>query len=84
MARIIKVRCNGPDHHVNEVDLDKGTIVVMFPMMAGVDLRAEKNTQSKKLAIPKELPERLVFPCQHCKDGKVIITRDMIQKAKNP
>lgn len=62
MANIIQVRCNGPEHHINEVDLDKALHgAVVFRLMVA----------------PKELPERLVLPCTQCKEGKVIITREM-------
>jgi hypothetical protein len=69
MANIIKVRCNGPEKHLNEVDLDKvsGTDVVL--RIAGA-------------SATKDLPERLVFLCRQCTAGKVIITRDMFNASK--
>lgn len=65
MATIIKVRCNGSGKHLNKVDLDK----VLQP---DVVLRiAEKSADH-------DLPERLVFSCRYCKEGKVIITRAIL------
>lgn len=63
MAKIMKVRCNGSEKHVNEVDIDKitrPTIVV--------------RGQPKQ-----SLQDRYVLPCQSCTDGKVIVTREMIK-----
>ncbi|MDZ7265190.1 MAG: hypothetical protein ONB16_11430, partial [candidate division KSB1 bacterium] len=64
MAKIIKVRCNGKNHHVNEVDIDeitKPTLVVR-----GEPLR--------------QLRERYVVPCKYCSDGQVVITKKMIDE----
>jgi hypothetical protein len=66
MPKIIKIRCNGSEKHVNEVNLEKyskPTIVV------------RGGTKSNS-------PERLVIPCQHCSEGKVIITREMMEKSE--
>ncbi len=65
MARIIKVRCNGADQHVNEVDLDSLEKGVPIARAAG------------KKAPPAELPERYVLRCKDC-TAKVIVTRQMI------
>ncbi|MCP4613106.1 MAG: hypothetical protein GY845_30805 [Planctomycetes bacterium] len=66
MPNIIKVRCNGPDKHINDVDLEKahGTTVVV---------RGIPTTEST-------IPERVVLPCQFCTVGKVIITREMFEE----
>jgi len=61
----IKVKCNGPNKHVNEIDLDK----VLQPT---VILKGKTSSQ-------QQIPERLVLPCKTCTEGKVIITRDMIK-----
>jgi hypothetical protein len=67
MTQIIKIKCNGPTPHLNEVDLDK-----LPPPETVV-----KSSQSVHL--PPQLPERLVQKCQFCAEGRVIITREMIQ-----
>ncbi len=67
MANIIKVQCTGPDHHVNEIDLEDvlGTTVILHgsPIVTG-----------------QSLPARIVRKCDTCSEGKVIITREMIDK----
>ena len=68
MARIIKVRCNGPEHHVNEIDLDE--VLKPFPVY--------RVMATGPGAANREIPERLVLPCQHGSEGKVVLTRDMI------
>jgi hypothetical protein len=66
MARTIKVKCNGPNHHVNEVDLDK----------------ARQPTPAFRDSGPARaagFPDRVVLPCKLCTEGRVIITREMIK-----
>ena len=63
MARIIKVRCNGPSQCVNEVDIDY--LLRPVPVVKGMP------------ATPTP-PERYVLPCGHCTQGQVIITQEMI------
>ena len=74
MAKIIKVRCNGPNGHINEVDLDKalGETVVL---RGGPAVQ-----QSPVKAGAGNLPDRLILRCQSCTEGKVILTRDMIEE----
>lgn len=70
MGQRIKVRCNGAGRHVNEVDLDAalGTDTV---------LRGEPER------VPLEnVPERVVLRCRECADGRVIVTREMIEDAR--
>ncbi len=66
MPKIIKIKCNGPNKCINEIDLEKalGTTVV---------LRGEST-------IERQIPERIVKPCQFCTVGKVIITREMFEE----
>ena len=66
MANLIKVRCNGPEKHVNEVDLDKVLQTDPVLRLAG-------------RAAGHDLPERLVLPCRQCPAGKVIVTRAMLE-----
>jgi hypothetical protein len=78
MAHIIQVRCNGPDHDVNEVDVDQfiePVVTAAFRISVGVSGRSTESPA-------KEPPERIVLPCQHCTVGKVIITREMIKSVK--
>lgn len=64
MAKIMKVRCNGKDHHVNEVDIDEVT-------RATIVVRGEPVQQ---------LRERYVVPCRYCIEGLVVITKKMIEE----
>ncbi len=66
MARTIKIKCNGPGKHVNEVDLEKA-------LKKDIVLRA--TTQP-----PVVLPERVVLSCRECTQGKVIVTREMLEQ----
>ena len=66
MANIIKVRCNGPGKHVNEVDIDK-------VLDATVVLRGGAVKKGRTI------PKRLVLACQVCSEGKVIVTHDMLE-----
>jgi len=69
----IKVRCNGPNHHVNEVDVDdlvRATHTVRF---AGPDPESP---------YPLDIADRSVLRCVSCTEGKVVITREMIEKAR--
>ena len=68
MGQILKVRCNGPNKHVNDVDLDD--ILREVPIAK----RADFSTPS--------VPERVVLRCRECSDGKVIVTRVMIEDAR--
>ncbi len=65
MPNIIKVKCTGPDEHVNEIDIEQvlGTDVVLHgtPIETG-----------------RPIPQRIVRRCDVCVEGKVIITREMI------
>ncbi len=67
MAKIIKVRCTGPERHENEINLDDiiGEDVVVYgsPIITG-----------------RDLPARVVRRCDVCDQGKVIITREMIEE----
>ncbi len=68
MGQIVKVKCNGTNQHVNEVDLGqalKTTVVI-------------KSIE----APPPPLPQRVVLKCKHCTDGKVILTSKMIEEMR--
>jgi hypothetical protein len=67
MEKIIKVRCTGPGQHENEINLDDviGSDVVIY---------------GSPIATGRDLPARIVRRCDVCDQGKVIITRDMIEE----
>ncbi len=65
MPQIMKVKCNDPAPHVNDIDLDK--VLRPTPVFRGESKPIQPN-----------IPERLVLPCQHCTAGQVIVTRGMI------
>jgi len=67
MAKIIKVRCTGPEQHENEIDLDDviGSDVVIY---------------GGPIATGRDLPARIVRRCAVCEEGKVIVTREMIEQ----
>jgi len=67
MAKIIKVRCTGREQHVNEIDLEDvlGPNVVMH---------------GTPIDTGRPIPERIVRKCEQCSEGKVILTREMIEK----
>jgi hypothetical protein len=67
VGQIIKVRCNGLNRHINDVDLDDA-------------LREDSIARGKDLSSPA-LPERIVLRCREC-IGKVIVTRAMFKDAR--
>jgi hypothetical protein len=67
MTHIIKIKCNGPTPHLNEVDLDK--LLQLTTVVRGTQFAY----------LPPQLPERLVQKCRFCTEGRVVITREMIQ-----
>ena len=68
MGQVIKVRCNGANKHVNEVDLDEA-------------LRKTSTLRSTKVT-SRAVPERTVLRCRECAEGKVVVTRAMIEDAR--
>jgi hypothetical protein len=70
MARMIRIKCNGPDQHVNDVDLDK--LLKPTPIVRS-SLFGRPRPQSS------DIPERLVHPCKLCTIGKVVISREIIE-----
>jgi len=67
MAKIIKVRCTGAGQHENEIDLEQviGSDVVIY---------------GGPIATGRDLPARIVRRCDECDEGKVIVTREMIEQ----
>jgi hypothetical protein len=67
MAKIIKVQCTGREQHVNEIDLEEilGSTVIMH---------------GTPIDTGRPIPERIVRKCEECIEGRVIITREMIEE----
>jgi len=65
MTNFIKIKCNGPTPHLNEVDLSK----LLQPDKV---VRGGQSTY-----LPSALPERSVLKCRFCTEGRVVITREM-------
>ena len=68
MGQIIKVRCNGSNKHVTEVDLD--------------DAMREDSIARQTDLSSSSVPQRIVLRCRECADGRVIVTRAMIEDAR--
>ncbi len=68
MAKTIKIRCNGLQKHENVVDLEKALKEKPIVTYRGAGTK------------PPEIPERLVLPCQKCGEGKVVISRAIIEE----
>lgn len=67
MSQLICKKCNGANKHDNEFTRD--------------DLL--RKTPVAKSASPyasAELPERLVFPCRTCTEGRVVFTRSDLER----
>jgi len=67
MTKTIKVACTGAGQHVNAIELKK----ILQPAVV---------TRSAKPAKPPEIPARSVFYCQFCKEGKIVVTREMMEE----
>jgi hypothetical protein len=67
MGRKIKVRCNGRQRCVNEVDLDE--VLCLQPVLKGPDAWCELSGN-----------QRIVLGCRFCSEGKVIVDSDMIRR----
>ncbi len=67
MAKIIRVPCTGPEQHENEIDLEDviGSDVVIY---------------GNPIATGRDLPAQIVRRCNVCDVGRVIITREMIER----
>jgi hypothetical protein len=68
MPEIIKIKCNGPNKHINEVDLD--------------DALREQPIARLTDASYSSMPDRIVLRCRECVDGRVIVTRAIIERAR--
>jgi hypothetical protein len=65
MGRTLTIRCNGPEPHENEVNID-----ALFTPCFVV---REDNPDDA-------LPRRRVLDCKECSSGKVIVTREMVKE----
>ena len=67
MSNIIKVRCTSSQQHENEIDLETilGTDVILHG--APIDTG-------------RAIPHQIVRRCDVCDEGKVVITRSMIEE----
>lgn len=72
MATIIKVRCNGPGKHVNDVDIDE--LIRPTPVLRSIiyDPLAEAAKPALQL--------RYQLKCRFCTEGRVVVTREMIEE----
>lgn len=70
MAKIIKVRCNGPGRHINEIDVEALITAGRVTVYRVIDDPP-----------PMQLRKRYVQPCGSCAEGAVIVTREMIEEA---
>lgn len=66
MAKIVKIKCNGVGQHVNDVDLDR----------ALEEAVAYKGAEAR---LPN-LPERVTLRCRVCTEGRIVITRPMLEE----
>lgn len=66
MAKIIRAKCTGADQHVNEINLDDvlGTTVIIH---------------GTPIDTGQPIPARIVRRCEVCAEGKVILTREIIE-----
>jgi hypothetical protein len=69
MTQTLKIRCNGSGQHVNDVDLDS----ILQPTTVVRTVLAKK---------PADTPDRLVLPCKQCTEGRIVITRQIIEAYK--
>ena len=67
MAKIVKVRCTGVGQHVNEIDIED---------VLGPDVVLHGNP----IDTGRPIPARIVRRCEICDEGKVILTREMIEE----
>jgi len=67
MARIIKVQCTGREQHVNEIELEN----VLGPNVV---------IHGTPIDTGRPIPERIVRKCEQCSEGRVILTREMIEE----
>ena len=72
MATTIKIRCNGAGRHVNEVNLD--TLLQRAPVY---------RSGQQGAASASDIPDYFSLPCSQCTDGKVVVTRAVIEQVRS-
>ena len=68
MTRIVKIKCNGPSKHVNEIDLD-----------AMLRTTTTVRGNNPPPISPDEVPTPLVRRCRDC-TYDIVIDREMLRK----
>lgn len=68
MANIINVQCTGAGRHVNEINLEDvlGSTVIL---------------DGTPIDTGRPVPDRIVRKCDVCSEGRVIITREMVERS---
>jgi len=72
MSRKIKVRCNGPERHINEIDLER---LFQTTFVVRGDNPATRLPNLDDVEFP------LYEDCRYCA-GQVIITREIAEQAR--
>ena len=67
MGKIVKIPCTGAGQHVNEIDLED---------VIGPDVIVYGNP----IDTGRQLPAQVVRRCDECDEGRVILTREMIEQ----
>lgn len=66
MSQIIRKKCNGTNKHDNEFKLTD--LIIKIPMVRGHSTSGD------------EIPEQIVMKCRTCTEGRVVFTREDLQK----
>lgn len=66
MTNIVKIKCNGAGQHVNDVNLDRALEEAIVYKVAEARLQ--------------NLPERVTLRCRVCAEGRIVITRPMLEE----
>ncbi len=69
MSRTIRKKCNGPNKHENEFNLDD--LVRDIPVARVVD---------SNLRASDDLPPEAVMKCRFCTEGRVVFTRAELEQ----
>ena len=68
MEKIIKVKCTGIGGHINEINL--GDVLGQDVILYG-----------SPIVTGRQIPARIVRHCEVCEEGKVVLTREMIEES---
>ena len=75
MSKKIKLRCNGTEHHINEIDLEKLIESTFIVKGGNPPPRPPGPTNLDDVEFP------LYEDCRYC-DGQVIVTREFAEQAR--